>query len=314
MLTIARQTFSDAIRQPLYLVVLAGALGWIALSPVLMVFTFGSAARLLVDRAIGTLLVGGVVLAAYLPSRTIAREIERGVASMTLVRAIGRGAYLAGKLLGVAAAVATAGVVWTGAMIATVRGPIAGQGADPVAAGLVGGVVLLAAGAGVLASCRGRSARAAVVLALLAGMPLVVLALSAIAPDGRVQSLAADWSRAGLSRAVLASLLVVESSLAFSAVGAVLATRVGETATVVGTLAMVAIAAGSDALLGSDAARGPVARAGSWIVPRLGDPLHAGEGGSGLAHAARVTASTALYASGLLLLGIALLRNRRLRP
>lgn len=119
MLTIARNTFVESIRQPIYFIL-------ILVSGIFQVFNvWGSAYsmgytesaevsgdnKLLLDVGLATIFVCGTLLAAFVSTAVISREIENKTVLTVVSKPISRTSVVLGKYLGVAAAITIAAII-----------------------------------------------------------------------------------------------------------------------------------------------------------------------------------------------------------
>ena len=112
--TIAGNTFKEAIRQPIYFVlVLAGSLLQIP-NIALAAYTFGFSSddtevdaddKLLLDMGLATVFVVSTLLAAFIATNVLSREIENKTALTVISKPVGRPAFVIGKYLGAAGAI-----------------------------------------------------------------------------------------------------------------------------------------------------------------------------------------------------------------
>src|SRR6185436_16149096 len=96
---IARGTFTEVIRQPFYTLIVSATIAALALSPSLAMFSLGQDLGLLLDFGASTLLLSGLLIAAFGAAAVLGRELEGKRASAVLAKPIGRGEFLLGKLL-----------------------------------------------------------------------------------------------------------------------------------------------------------------------------------------------------------------------
>ncbi|MFA5206282.1 MAG: hypothetical protein WC708_17940 [Lentisphaeria bacterium] len=101
---IARNTFRETLRQPIYFLVLGTALALIGIFPIFTMFVFREQVKLVVDSALATSLLFGWGAAALAASHAISREIHTGTALLVLSKPVQRGVFLAAKMAGVLAA------------------------------------------------------------------------------------------------------------------------------------------------------------------------------------------------------------------
>lgn len=132
LLAIARNTFFESVRQPIMLVVLMVAAILIILSNPLSAFTMEDDQRMLVDIGLATVFAGGALLAAFIATSVLSREIDNRTVLTVIAKPVGRPLFVLGKFLGVAAAmlVGTAFMAFTfllveqHAVLQTVRDPV----------------------------------------------------------------------------------------------------------------------------------------------------------------------------------------------
>jgi hypothetical protein len=101
---IARTTFTESVRQPVLLVVVFAATILVILSNPFAAYTMEDDQRLFIDLALSTIFTAEMVLAAFLATSVLNREIENRTALMVLSKPVGRPVFILGKFLGVAAA------------------------------------------------------------------------------------------------------------------------------------------------------------------------------------------------------------------
>lgn len=102
---IASATFKEAIRQPLFLLLLAIAILLLIVNTFLPFFSLGGDIMMLKDTGLATLLVCGLFLAVWTASTAIADEIEGKTAMTLLSKPINRRQFITGKYLGILEAV-----------------------------------------------------------------------------------------------------------------------------------------------------------------------------------------------------------------
>ena len=98
---IARATTKEATRQPLFLLVLTIALFVLVLNTFLPFFSLGDDVKMLKDCGLATLLIGGLILAVWTSSTSIADEIEGKTAMTLLSKPINRRQFVVGKYFGI---------------------------------------------------------------------------------------------------------------------------------------------------------------------------------------------------------------------
>lgn len=103
---IAAQTALEAVRRPVYLLVLLSVVAGSALLPFLLNYTLGDAASILRDSTLALALTGGLVLAALSAADAVGGEFRRGSAAAALSKPVSRTSFFLAKLVGLAAALA----------------------------------------------------------------------------------------------------------------------------------------------------------------------------------------------------------------
>lgn len=102
---IARATTKEAIRQPVFLLLLALAIVVLLINTVLPFFSLGEDVKMLKDCGLATILICGLLLAVWTASTTIADEIEGKTAMTLLSKPINRRQFIVGKYVGILQAV-----------------------------------------------------------------------------------------------------------------------------------------------------------------------------------------------------------------
>ena len=118
---IAKNSFLEIVRQPIYgLLVLAG-MAAIALSPLVSVFALLQGTKLVIDMGLATIFLVGIALSVVGATQVIGREIEAKTAGAVLSKPVDRFIFVAGKFLGVGGAIGVAGFLFTVVLLMTVR-------------------------------------------------------------------------------------------------------------------------------------------------------------------------------------------------
>lgn len=102
---IASATFKEAIRQPLFLLLLVLSIVVLVVNTFLPFFSLGDDVKMLKDCGLATLLICGLLLAIWTASTSIADEIEGKTAMTVLSKPITRRQFVLGKYLGIMQAV-----------------------------------------------------------------------------------------------------------------------------------------------------------------------------------------------------------------
>ncbi len=304
---LARTTYLELTRQPVYGVVLAAALVLVATSPLWAVFSIGRAQALVLDLGASTLLFACVFLAATALAAGVAEQVQDGTAALLLTHPVGPSTWCLGALGGALLALAQATLVLGLVLLWAVE-----NGPDRLHLGVTGagGLGLIAAlGWGLRASLAGRSFQAAALAAATVLFPAAHLLGRFVAADGALRGAPADLAPpVALAAAALAFL----AGAPFAALGIALATRLSGGATAAITLGVFVL---------SSVARPAADALGAWgfLVAALPDlqlywVADAAYGRVDVppGYVAEVALYSGLYAVGALAAGAALLEGREL--
>lgn len=102
---IARATAKEAVRQPIYSLLLALAMTMLVLNTFIPYFSLGDDVKMLEICGLATLLICGMLLAIWTSSISIADEIEGKTAMTLLSKPINRRQFIVGKYVGIQTAV-----------------------------------------------------------------------------------------------------------------------------------------------------------------------------------------------------------------
>lgn len=123
-LVIARNTFTEAIRQPIFVVLLLVAGTVLGFTPTVAAYTLEHGRgdnKMLIDLGLGTVFLAGVLLAAFSATGVLTREIENRTVLTVVSKPVARPLFVLGKFLGVFAAIALAHVILCIVFILTIR-------------------------------------------------------------------------------------------------------------------------------------------------------------------------------------------------
>ncbi len=121
LLTIAKNTIFETLRQPIYTVLIVSALLLLLLAPFISMYTLDEDVKLLRELAFSTLFLAGLFMAVFSATGAITEEIETGTITTVLSKPIPRPVFVLGKFLGVAGAVTIAHYILTAAMLMAIR-------------------------------------------------------------------------------------------------------------------------------------------------------------------------------------------------
>lgn len=130
VMAVARTTFIESIRQPIYAVVVFMTWLMLLLNLNLSAFSLEDDNKLLLDLGMSTLLLAGLLLSAFCASGAISGEIEDRTVLTIVSKPVSRSAFLLGKFLGLNAALLMAYYVCSLVFLFTVRHRVMQSTAD----------------------------------------------------------------------------------------------------------------------------------------------------------------------------------------
>ncbi|MBL4699947.1 MAG: ABC transporter permease [Phycisphaeraceae bacterium] len=145
--TIARNTFIESIRQPIFVVVMFIATLAMLLNPSLAAYTLENDNKMLIDMGLSTLFIVGLFLGAFTATGVVSSEIENKTALTVISKPVSRPIFILGKYVGVSGALALAYWTLTVIYLMTVRHKVMQTASDP----FDGPVIIFGLGFGILA-------------------------------------------------------------------------------------------------------------------------------------------------------------------
>jgi len=107
-LAIVRNTFFESIRQPIVAVLLVVATLMLIIGNVTATFTMSDDQKMLIDVGLATVFLFGALLAAFIATNVLTREIDNKTVLTVVSKPVSRPIFVLGKYLGVAAAILVA--------------------------------------------------------------------------------------------------------------------------------------------------------------------------------------------------------------
>jgi hypothetical protein len=104
-ISIARNAFFESIRQPVLLVLVLAGMLLLMLSNPLSAFTMDDDQRMLLDIGLATVFTIGILIASFVASNVLGREIENKTALTVVSKPVPRPAFVIGKFIGVGLAI-----------------------------------------------------------------------------------------------------------------------------------------------------------------------------------------------------------------
>src|SRR4030043_816400 len=121
LLTIAKNTFIETLRQPIYSTILVAALLLLFVSPSLTMYTMSDDNKLLREIGLSTLFLASLFIAIFSASGAVADEIENKTIVTVLSKPVQRPIFIIAKFFGVAAAGALAHYICSIALLMAIR-------------------------------------------------------------------------------------------------------------------------------------------------------------------------------------------------
>jgi ABC-2 type transport system permease protein len=119
--TIAKNTFIETIRQPVYAIIIAAAILIYFLSPSLTMYSLDDDNKLLREIGLSTLFLCGLFIAIFSASGALAEELENKTVTTVLTKPVQRPIFIIAKFIGVGSAVTMAHFICTIALLMSVR-------------------------------------------------------------------------------------------------------------------------------------------------------------------------------------------------
>lgn len=129
LLTIARNTFIEAVRQPIYLLLIALALFAMLFTTWSTGFSMGYSDsaevsgddKMLLDVGLATIFLAGTLMAAFIASSAVSREVENKTVLTVVSKPVPRTLVILGKYVGVSAAILIGSIAMLAALLLAVR-------------------------------------------------------------------------------------------------------------------------------------------------------------------------------------------------
>jgi hypothetical protein len=121
LLILAKITFTDILRQPIYAIIIVAALLLFFISPSLTMYSMSDDNKLLREIGLSTLFLASLFIAIFSASGTVSEEVENKTIITVLSKPVQRPIFIIAKFLGVAAAVVLAHYICTVALLMAIR-------------------------------------------------------------------------------------------------------------------------------------------------------------------------------------------------
>jgi ABC-2 type transport system permease protein len=231
--TIARNTFVESIRQPIYVVLILMTVLVLILGTMWTAYTLDDDNKMLIDTGLSMLFLAGLMLAAFTATGVLSREIDQKTVLTVVSKPVPRPIFVIGKYLGVAAAIGVSYWILAIAFLFTVRHQVMQTASDP----FDGPVLLfasLATGIALAIAVWGNYFYRWVFNSTFVG----TLAVTTTLAFGAVMLLSKEWQFQSPATEVqpqlmIGLLLVFEAVLLLTAVAVAASTRLGQVMTLV---------------------------------------------------------------------------------
>ena len=121
LFTIAKNTFIETLRQPVFAILIIAALLLFFVSPSLTMYTMSDDNKLLRELGLSTLFLTSLFVAIFSASGAVAEEMSNKTIMTVLTKPVQRPIFIVAKFLGVAAAVILAHYICTVALLMAIR-------------------------------------------------------------------------------------------------------------------------------------------------------------------------------------------------
>jgi len=121
LFTIAKNTFIETLRQPVYAIIIVTALFLFFISPSLTMYTMSDDNKLLREIGLSTLFLTSLFIAIFSASGAVAKELENKTITTVLSKPVRRPIFIVAKFFGVTAAVVLAHFICTIALLMAIR-------------------------------------------------------------------------------------------------------------------------------------------------------------------------------------------------
>ena len=316
LFTIAKNTFIETLRQPVYAIIIVAALFLLFISPSLTMYTMSDDNKLLREIGLSTLFLTSLFISIFSASGAVAKEMENKTIMTVLTKPVQRPIFIIAKFFGVASAVVLAHYICTIALLMVIRHGVLETVNDPhdwtviATAGVVLVAVFLLSAFFNYAYEWKFSSTAIVLTGIFATLGIVFL----IFIDNRWQF--NPKGNAINAVDVYGSLLLLLASIIMVALAVALSSRFNIVVTLSACIGIFLLGLVSDYAFGRFAETQLWAKIGRYLVPNLqifwiSDAIY--EGSQVPVKYIMITASYALcYTTAILALAIALFQRRQI--
>ena len=315
LFTIAKNTFTETLRQPVYAIIVTTALLLFFISPSLTMYTMSDDNKLLREIGLSTLFLTSLFIAIFSASGAVAEEMENKTITTVLSKPVQRPIFILAKFLGVAAAVILAHYICTIALLMAIRHGVLETASDTHDWTVISTAAMVVTTAFLLSAFFNYtydwkfSSTAIILGGILATLGIIFLVF-----------IDRDWKFAPQNNGINAvdiygSLLLLLAAIIIAALALALSARFNIVATLAGCIGIFLLGLISDYAFGRFAQAQWWAKIGRFLVPNLqifwiSDAIY--EGSEVPLKYILISASYALcYTAAILALAIALFQRRQ---
>jgi ABC-2 type transport system permease protein len=267
--SIAKNTFVETLRQPIYAVILISALLLFILAPSISMYTLDEDVKMLRELGLSTLFLAGLFIAVFSATGAITEEIETKTITTVLSKPVGRPVFIIGKFLGISLAVTLAHYICTIAYLMAARFGVLARASDTMDMPVVVSTIFVLSLTIVISAFLNYSydwnlQASAVVCAFILGN-FALLFLIFVDKEWRLGSFANQFNLFD----VYASILLLLGILILVALAVLFSTRMNVVLTLTCCVAFFLLGLISDWLYGQFAEKYLWARIGSALLPNM---------------------------------------------
>lgn len=240
--SITRVTFVEAIRQPIFVVLLLIGTLLMVLNPSVSAYSMEPGAgdnRMLVDLGLGTVFLVGVFLAAFTATGVVNQEMQSKTALTVVSKPVPRPIFILGKFIGVSGAIIIAGYLLLLVLMLTLRHRVLQNASDhidwPVILFGVGAVLLALGLAGAGNYLYNKVFTSTFIYALLISLTLGFGLVMMISKEWAFQSPTTDFlaDNARIAQVAVGGVLMLQGLLILTAVAVAFSTRFSQVVTLI---------------------------------------------------------------------------------
>lgn len=259
-LHIARNTFRECLREPIFLILALTACVLIGALPGMTLFVFREHQKLVTDSAMATTLLFGLIVAVMCAARTVAAEIRGGTSLLVLSKPVNRTTFITAKLAGILLAAAVFWFLCACATLIALRVATDEFRIDLRSMGMFYGALVAGCLYGGLRNYFAQASFCATaVTGLLVCLPGCALLIGILSAVGNGPGF--HWDLAP------ALILLLYAVLVFGSAAVALATRLDWTGTLILCSGLFVLGLMSDYLIGRHAASNPLAALAYAVIP-----------------------------------------------